>query len=174
MEESLKQGLPMTRQNGELIDWFYHLPADHKIFDVTRRRQSLRAVVENLRSEAQKIYSARQIIELDGFLSPSESETLRTGWTIRLREAAHEECPELILPERYDMVPPDIKQRIAKRIAMHEAGWNRWRINACKAEFPDVAERAFRQDFEKLPWHMHHKIESRATEALRKEREAKM
>jgi hypothetical protein len=105
MEESLKQGLPIKRQNWELIDWFYRLPADDKIFEVTRRRQSLRAVVENLRSEAQKIHSARQIIELDGFLCPSERETLLTGWTVQLRSAAREEFPELMLPERYDMVP---------------------------------------------------------------------
>jgi hypothetical protein len=172
MEELLKQGLPIKRQNWELIDWFYRLSADHEIFTVTYRRQSLRAVIQNLRSEPQKIRSARRAIELEEYLSASQSEALRTGWTVQLREAAREEFPELTLPERYDMMPADMQQRVAKRIALYEAGWHRFRINACKTEFPDVAERAFRQDFETLPWDMKSQIESRAMELWREERRA--
>jgi hypothetical protein len=116
MEHSLEQGLPIKRNNWELIDWFYRLPLDHEIFTVTRRRQSLKAVIENLRSEPQKIRSARQATGREGSLSLVE----RTGWTLRRREAAQVEFPELVLPERFQMLAPDIQQRITKRMAMYE------------------------------------------------------
>src|SRR5262249_42930337 len=88
MDESLNQALPIKRENWELIDWFYRLSADHEIFKVTYRRQSLKALIQNLVSELQKIYSARRTIGLDGFLNPTETETVRTGWTVQLRRAA--------------------------------------------------------------------------------------
>lgn|SRR5262249_25197785 len=169
MEESLKQALPIERKHWELIDWFYRLPADHRIFTVTYRRQTLRAVVQNLRTELQKVRSARLAIKLDGFLDPRESETLRTGWTAQLRSAAHAEFPDLILPQRYEMVPPDIQKRIAKRIAMNEAGWTPQRIIACKIEFPHVPESEFVSPFERLPWHVQEQIKYRVLENERQQ-----
>jgi hypothetical protein len=169
MEESLKQALPIKRKYWELIDWFYRLPADHRIFIVTHRRQTLRAVVQNLRVEPQKIRSARQAIKLHGNLDPSESDTLRTGWTVQLRLATHDEFPDLILPERYEMVPPDIQERIVKRIAMNEAGWTPDRIVACKTQFPHVPESEFILPFERLPLHVQEQIKYRIQENERQQ-----
>jgi hypothetical protein len=64
MTEALDRALPVRREQWTLLDWFYRLPAHHRIFAVTRRRQSIKAVIDNLSSELQKILSARRLIRL--------------------------------------------------------------------------------------------------------------
>jgi predicted phage replisome organizer len=62
MDHWLDQALPVKREDLELVRWFYGLPASHKIFTVTRRRQSMAALVQNLVSEVQKIRSAMGLL----------------------------------------------------------------------------------------------------------------
>ena len=66
MEHYLVAYLPFRREILELIDWFYRLPVNHKIFNITARRQSLAALIQNLAQEVQKIRSARKAIGLNG------------------------------------------------------------------------------------------------------------
>jgi predicted phage replisome organizer len=60
----LNELLPIRPADLRLIDWFYGLTSDHEIFTVTRRRQSMWTLLENFRSEVEKIRSARRTIDL--------------------------------------------------------------------------------------------------------------
>ena len=64
MNEWLARALPMKREDLELVSWFYLLPTSHKIFSVTRRRQSMAALIQNLTYEVQKIRSALKLVDV--------------------------------------------------------------------------------------------------------------
>jgi hypothetical protein len=82
LEHCLDQALPMKRTDFELLYWFYRLPCDHAIFTVTRRKQSMRTLIENLSSEVQKIESAlRELASLEQKEKPLCEED---GWTPEL------------------------------------------------------------------------------------------
>ena len=86
LERCLDEALPMKLADLELLTWFYRLPCDHAIFRVTQRRQSMRAVIENLDSEVQKIESALKVLaSLEQKEKPLCEED---GWTPELLAAA--------------------------------------------------------------------------------------
>jgi hypothetical protein len=122
----LDQVLPITTSDLEMIDWFYRLPVNHKIFRVTRRRQSLRAVLQNFRSEVQKIRSARKQIGLVASVKAGEEqdddeEYVRPygQWTAELWQAAEVEFEgRLTLPPRFIDLDGDLQQRIEERLEL--------------------------------------------------------
>jgi hypothetical protein len=89
-EQWLDEALPLSRDNWALIDWFYRLRENHEIFSVTRRRQSLRSLIQHLKSEPQKIRSARKVIGLNGLHADSDSDE---QWTQARLDAAKEVVP---------------------------------------------------------------------------------
>jgi predicted phage replisome organizer len=66
--------LPVKATELELVGWFYRIPANHRIFGVTLRRKSLRAVLQNFDSEVQKIRTARKLIGLDSTRNEQKQE----------------------------------------------------------------------------------------------------
>ncbi len=104
LEHWLDEHLPMAGEDLEMVDWLYRLPLDHEIFKVTKRRQSFSKLIENLRSEAQKIRSARKQIGLNG-IRPVAAEKEPAGW----REYFEKLNPGCWLPATYRQL--SIQQR---------------------------------------------------------------
>jgi hypothetical protein len=84
MDYQLAEALPMKREDWRVIDHFYRLPDDHEIFTVTRKRNGLGALIENLATEPGKIRGAFKAIGRNGAqlarLSDPVDEATPEGW----------------------------------------------------------------------------------------------
>jgi hypothetical protein len=111
--------MPIKRADLDLIDWFYRLPDNHEIFNVTHKRQSIAAVIENLASETQKIRSARREIGQNGAPSVREAKPMRSSsfesdavperWHAIVKELYGEQAT---LPPRKQDISPSVRQEI--------------------------------------------------------------
>jgi predicted phage replisome organizer len=118
----LNELLPIRPADLWLIDWFYGLPSDHEIFTVTRRRQSMWALLENFRSEVEKIRSARRLIDLPMNLSIEEkdedsNEPEHQEWTEELyrglcKAIDVEKIDVNTLPPTFSELDEDIQRRV--------------------------------------------------------------
>ena len=124
MEHWLSETLPLSADDLDLIDFLYRAPLDHAIFTVTHRRQSMRALIENLPSEIQKVKSALRLLEIKKDPAPAalpESD----GWGNGYREAALAEFgQDVTLPARFAGLPGDLQRRVMDRRKKMEAAKN--------------------------------------------------
>lgn len=112
----LDDELPLARRSWDLIEWFYQLPKDHKIFTVTNRRQSMRSLLENVKSEPQKIRAARETIGLPAWLNGSapqqaEPEPVSAEWHAALKKIYGADVP---VPPYKKNLAPSVIERVGK------------------------------------------------------------
>jgi predicted phage replisome organizer len=114
----LDEVLPMKRDNLELIEWCYGLSPDHKLFKVTRRRQSMAAVIEHLRSEPQKIRTARKVIGLNGLHDkPVERPEDADLMPEQIAAAQKLYGADIPLPAKWGQLAPSTREEITAAIA---------------------------------------------------------
>ena len=124
LEHLLDAALPMERQDLELLRWFYTQPANHAIFKITMRRQSMRALIENLESEIQKVKSVVKSLpkktaaaaEID---EEAEEYDERQGWTNERVAATRELFPRVnedLFERPYEHVAGDIRVQIESQV----------------------------------------------------------
>jgi hypothetical protein len=107
----LDDALPLPRRDWELIAWAYRQPASDRIHEVTMLKQSFDALMKNLRSEPQKIESARKRLGLNG-LNPlsAEPKPEPPGW----REIAEKEYEGVPLPESFWQLSETARRRVVE------------------------------------------------------------
>jgi hypothetical protein len=121
MECWLDQALPMKREDWELIDWFYRLPEDHRVFTFTARRQSMKALMENLPREIEKIRSATRKLGLNR-LHKKKIRNDANGWTPE-RIAVFEAMFPGADPGRYDLLGSSLQQQIEEKADEIPTDW---------------------------------------------------
>jgi len=83
----LNQALPIKRQEWEMIDWFYRLKDNHEAFDMTYRRQSMKALIKNLKTEIQKVRSIRKRLQVEERREMNARDRRNDVWTPERRAA---------------------------------------------------------------------------------------
>lgn len=126
MEHWLNDALPLNAQDVELVTWFYRLPDSHPIFTVTRRRQSMRALIEFLHSEIQKVKAALRLLDIKKAPAPEpEPEEEFDGWSNGYREAAIAEFgDDVVLPRNFWDLGGDLQARVKARRQKMEVAQN--------------------------------------------------
>lgn len=117
LEHHLDAALPLARESWLLIDWFYRVPEDHPIFNITMRRQSFESVIRNLDEEVQKIKSSRKKIRLNGIVDCGARISESQEWTAARKKAALELYGERELPALFSEMAASARTEIELRIA---------------------------------------------------------
>ena len=114
-EQLVRDAMPLSRADLELLLWFYRLPADHEIFSVTMHKQKFSSVLEDLVGEVQKVRRARKMLMLSDELEEEvEKNCGPDGW----EAVAHELYPRMTFPESFwDITSPEVMERIKERLA---------------------------------------------------------
>ena len=116
LEHWLDEALPMKADDLALLDWFYRLPPGDPIFKVTLRRQSMRALIENVESEVQKVKSALRLLDIKKSpAEPEPEEKQAPEWTNERMAATRELFPgvsEDLFSKEYTLVAGDVRAQI--------------------------------------------------------------
>jgi hypothetical protein len=164
MEHWLDEALPLRRENLKLIDWFYRLPVNHEIFRVTRRRQSLRTVIENLRSEPQKIRSARQVIGLNGLHEKEKPKPVKNDDALpaeRVSVMKKIYGADVPIPRLKSQIAPSARAEIEEAVEATARGWAPERLEAFCLEFPEATRP---EKFEQLSVEYQRRVDQRVKE----------
>lgn len=111
MEHWLDQILPLKRAEWELVHWFYHLPDDHEVFELTYRRQSIAALIEKWGRELEKIHSVRKKLGVSRCHAEPATPQPRDEWTEK-RLAAFQKMFPGCDPWPFYLLGSDLRERI--------------------------------------------------------------